>query len=116
MERNAIGWTTTSKTSASTNLTNHLLCRSMKFALVIGCLCAAAVAQPVEEPSPPNYEVKIVKTWIAMPDGVHLAASLYMPAGYMPAGGKTAERFPVLLEYLPYRKDDGTASATIPCI
>ncbi len=34
-----------------------------------------------------------------MPDGVRLAADLYMPAG-----GQAAEKFPVLLEYLPYRR------------
>ncbi len=36
-----------------------------------------------------------------MPDGVRLAADLYMPTG-----GVDGDRFPVLLEYLPYRKDD----------
>jgi uncharacterized protein len=36
-----------------------------------------------------------------MPDGVKLAATLYMPADL-----KRGERVPALLEYLPYRKDD----------
>ena len=36
---------------------------------------------------------------IPLPDGVRLAADLYVPSG-----GKPGERFPVLLEYLPYRK------------
>lgn len=40
-----------------------------------------------------------------MKDGVRLAATLYMPDG-----GKPGEKFPALLEYLPYRKDDGTAA------
>jgi predicted acyl esterase len=40
-----------------------------------------------------------------MPDGVRLAVTLYMPKGAPPGA-----RFPVLLEYLPYRKDDGTAA------
>jgi uncharacterized protein len=39
-----------------------------------------------------------------MPDGVRLAATLYMPAG-----AKAGERFPAVLEYHPYRKDDATA-------
>jgi putative CocE/NonD family hydrolase len=39
------------------------------------------------------------EAWILMPDGVRLAADLFLPQG-----GKTGERFPVLLEYLPYRK------------
>ncbi|MGH9495541.1 MAG: CocE/NonD family hydrolase [Candidatus Sulfotelmatobacter sp.] len=45
------------------------------------------------------------KTWIPMKDGVRLAATLYMPDG-----AKPGEKFPALLEYLPYRKDDGTAA------
>jgi predicted acyl esterase len=36
-----------------------------------------------------------------MPDGIRLAASLFMPADR-----KTGSKFPVLLEYLPYRKDE----------
>ena len=45
------------------------------------------------------------KAWIPMKDGVRLAATLYMPDG-----AKPGEKFPALLEYLPYRKDDGTAA------
>jgi putative CocE/NonD family hydrolase len=44
------------------------------------------------------------EAWIEMPDGVRLAADLYVPkAG---AKGKT---FPVILEYLPYRKTESRA-------
>lgn len=43
-----------------------------------------------------------------MPDGVRLSATLYMPEG------KTGEKFPALLEYLPYRKDDATAARDYP--
>jgi putative CocE/NonD family hydrolase len=39
--------------------------------------------------------------WITLPDGVRLSADLYRPTG-----GKAGERFPVLLEYLPYRKHE----------
>jgi putative CocE/NonD family hydrolase len=42
-----------------------------------------------------------------MPDGVHLAATLYLPDGANPAAPA-----PCLLEALPYRKDDVTASYT----
>jgi uncharacterized protein len=45
--------------------------------------------------------VRLVQASIPMPDGVQLAASLYMPADLQPG-----ERVPALLEYLPYRKDD----------
>jgi predicted acyl esterase len=45
--------------------------------------------------------IEIKEVWIPMPDGVRLAASLFMPADR-----KASARFPVLLEYLPYRKDE----------
>jgi putative CocE/NonD family hydrolase len=48
--------------------------------------------------------VRLVQASIPMPDGVKLAATLYMPAQLRPG-----ERVPALLEYLPYRKDDDTA-------
>jgi len=48
--------------------------------------------------------MRIERTWIPMPDGVRLAVTLYRPAS---AG--TEGRFPALLEYLPYRKDDQMA-------
>ncbi len=54
-------------------------------------------------PSPAAYQLRVEKTWIPMKDGVRLAVTLYMPAG-----GRASEHFPVLLEYLPYRKDDDT--------
>ena len=41
------------------------------------------------------------EVWIPMPDGVRLAADLYVPAAAGPQ-----ERLPVLLEYLPYRKTE----------
>lgn len=40
-----------------------------------------------------------------MNDGVRLAVNLYMPEG-----AKPEEKFPVILEYLPYRKDDWSLS------
>lgn len=48
------------------------------------------------------------EVFIPMPDGVRLAADLFVPAG------QTAP-LPVLLEYLPYRKPRG-AAATTRCI
>ena len=45
--------------------------------------------------------MRVERTWIPMSDGVRLAATLYLPAGAGPD-----DRFPPLLEYLPYRKDD----------
>jgi uncharacterized protein len=45
------------------------------------------------------------RSWIPMEDGVRLAASLFLPEGA--EAGRPA---PVVLEALPYRKDDATAS------
>ncbi|HMA15247.1 MAG: CocE/NonD family hydrolase, partial [Bacteroidota bacterium] len=39
--------------------------------------------------------------WIALADGTRLAARLWLP--------ETRERVPAILEFLPYRKRDGTA-------
>jgi putative CocE/NonD family hydrolase len=54
-----------------------------------------------QTPSMPAFQVEMRETRIAMPDGARLAADLYMPAG--DPGGTT---FPVILEYLPYRKTE----------
>jgi uncharacterized protein len=51
-----------------------------------------------------DHGVRLVSTFIPMPDGVQLAATLYMPADLKPG-----QRVPALLEYLPYRKDDDDA-------
>jgi predicted acyl esterase len=72
-------------------------------------LIAAPLALAVEPPSPPAYGVGMVSSWIPMKDGVRLAATLYMPEG-----AKPGEKFPALLEYLPYRKDDGIAARDYP--
>jgi hypothetical protein len=70
-------------------------------------LVVPAVA--AEPPSAPVYGVRMENVWIPMKDGVRLAATLYMPDG-----AKPGERFPALLEYLPYRKDDGTVAGDYP--
>ena len=74
--------------------------------LLLGLSLAATASEP---PSPPIYGVRMQQAWIPMKDGVRLAATLYMPDGARPG-----EKFPALLEYLPYRKDDGTAAEDYP--
>ncbi len=49
------------------------------------------------------------EVWIPMKDGVRLAATLYRPDAE-----KAGERRPVVFEYLPYRKDDGTLAGDYP--
>jgi uncharacterized protein len=66
-------------------------------------------ALAVEPPSPPTYGVHMENAWIPMKDGIRLSVTLYMPDG-----GKGGEKFPAVLEYHPYRKDDATASRDYP--
>ncbi|MGA2858261.1 MAG: CocE/NonD family hydrolase [Candidatus Sulfotelmatobacter sp.] len=75
----------------------------------IWLLLGAMPSLAIEPPSPPKYGVRMEQAWIPMKDGVRLSATLYMPDG-----AKPGERFPALLEYLPYRKDDGTAAHDFP--
>jgi uncharacterized protein len=79
-----------------------MLSRLIGVLLLTAFVSVAAAAVP---PSAPAYGVRLEKTWIPMKDGVRLAATLYMPAN-----PKAGERFPALLEYLPYRKDDDEAT------
>jgi putative CocE/NonD family hydrolase len=73
----------------------------------LGIPCCIAVT--VEVPSTPIYQVKMQPAWIPMKYGVRLAATLYVPQG-----AKPGEKFPALLEYLPYRKFDGAAPEDYP--
>lgn len=83
---------------------------SARFGLLFAILITAfSGASAVDSPSPPAYGVRMETAWIPMKDGIRLAATLYMPDGT-----RTGEHFPALLEYLPYRKDDGTAAGDYP--
>ena len=73
----------------------------MQRLMIVILLLAAGPGGAAEPPSSPDYGINIETTWITMPDGVRLAADLFIPAG-----GEAGKRFPVLLEYLPYRKDE----------
>ena len=75
---------------------------SRLFIILLGVTGVTAFS--VEPPSPPTYNIRMENGWIPMKDGVRLAVTLYMPEG-----GKAGEKFPAVLEYHPYRKDDGTA-------
>ena len=63
---------------------------------------APQAVEPAAEPA--RYEIRLETAWIAMPDGPRLSADLYMPQG-----GADDARYPVLLEYLPYRKHEARA-------
>lgn len=57
----------------------------------------------------PRFGFDVVKRWLRMPDGVRLAATIFMPRSR-----RKSQRFPVLLELLPYRKDDTFYLADYP--
>jgi hypothetical protein len=69
--------------------------------LLVPFAAVIVTASAAEGPSAPRYETALREAWITMPDDVRLAADLYVPEG-----AKAGERFPVLLEYLPYRKTE----------
>lgn len=71
---------------------------SVGLAATVLALATGSLAQGAS-PSEVAYGIAMREAAISMPDGVKLAADLYLPSG-----GRTGERFPVLLEYLPYRK------------
>jgi uncharacterized protein len=50
---------------------------------------------------PESYEVRVQEVWIPMGDGVRLSATLHVPVTK-----RAGEKFPAVLEYLPYRKDE----------
>ena len=76
--------------------------RRLWITLTLGLLTITTAANSQARlPNITHGGIEIKEVWIPMPDGVRLAASLFMPAD------REAEaRFPVLLEYLPYRKDE----------
>jgi hypothetical protein len=71
-------------------------------ALVSFAAPGARAAATRLEASPPTFDVALEEASIPLKDGTRLAADLWRPKGPGDRG-----RFPVLLEYLPYRKDDG---------
>jgi hypothetical protein len=77
-------------------------CASLALALLAALLAFAAPAGGRADDTPESlYEFEIERGWLRMPDGVRLSVTYFKP---LP---KTAdEHFPVLLELLPYRKDD----------
>jgi predicted acyl esterase len=85
-------------------------CKYLCLIVVFFLICSEVFyASPAEAAPPAKYTVHLVQQWIPMPDGTRLSATLYMPEN-----AKADEKFPALLEYLPYRKDDSTAGRDYP--
>ncbi len=70
-----------------------------RFAALLLLIPAFSAGAAPERPA--AYGIEIRPDWIAMADGVRLSADVYHPTG-----GRAGEKFPVLLEYLPYRKQE----------
>jgi len=64
---------------------------------LFGC---ATPPPPSGEP-PATYDFTVKLDWLTMPDGVPLSVTYWMPVAKTPS-----EKFPVVLEMLPYHKDD----------
>jgi uncharacterized protein len=61
----------------------------------------------VVEPLPEPVEI-IDPVWISMPDGCRLAARLWLPKS------AATKPVPAILEYIPYRRRDGTVISDAP--
>jgi putative CocE/NonD family hydrolase len=72
---------------------------------LLGCVLVLAAgttaAGPAAARTSVSYEISTREAWITMRDGVRLSATIYQPAPH-----RRGEKFPAVLEYLPYRKDE----------
>jgi predicted acyl esterase len=82
----------------------------MRWNIVVALTLAVLTITPIANsqsrlPDVTQDGIDIKEIWIPLPDGVRLAASLFMPADR-----ESTAKYPVLLEYLPYRKDESRNS------
>ena len=64
-------------------------------------ISSQAAPKTKTEPSPAIYDFTIENNWLTLKDGVRLSVTYYRPTPR-----SQGEKFPVLFEFLPYRKDD----------
>ncbi|CAF1393462.1 unnamed protein product [Adineta steineri] len=64
------------------------------------------VSTPTPSSTPTSTTTSTENVWLSMPDGVRLSTTLTIPVAK-----HGNEKFPVLLEYKPYRKDDNSFNA-----
>jgi len=70
--------------------------------VIAACFLALAPrGGPAQGAARGGYAYDVSRGFLAMPDGTHLAVTWYIPRAK-----HAGERFPALLEFLPYRKDD----------
>ena len=75
--------------------------RTLRFLPLLICLSAAAQARPAA--------VRLIDSSLTLRDGTRLAVTTYFPEPLEPG-----RRYPVLLELLPYRKDDAFLARDYP--
>mgnify|MGYP000515889400 FL=1 len=77
-----------------------------KLILIAGLVPVGGYFSYIPNASSANHhnKIEITEVSITMSDGIRLAADIYWPAG-----ADKKDRFPILLEYLPYRKDENRA-------
>ena len=69
----------------------------------------ARKAGPAPARAPAAYRFRTERGWLRMPDSMRLAVTYWRPIAW-----REGERFPVLLEYLPYRKEDSFYQRDFP--
>ncbi|MGI9262611.1 MAG: CocE/NonD family hydrolase, partial [Woeseiaceae bacterium] len=84
-----------------TKATIHFLTLAIATLVIAACTPAPDPTGATESDSAGASEPEIRTVWIPMEDGIRLAADIFMPTDAVEAG-----QYPVLLEYLPYRKDE----------
>ncbi len=84
------------------NKNNKLLFKisTLLFVFLISILSSVTPITQVDA-TPSIYDFTIETSWLTMKDGVRLAATFFKPVPR-----QEDEKFPVLFEFLPYRKDD----------
>lgn len=79
-------------------------------AMAVSCACAPGAPDKHDlDGSLAGDGIEFREAWIRMPDGVRLAADLWIPESH----GADAKH-PVLLEYLPYRKNESRSPRNYP--
>jgi uncharacterized protein len=69
--------------------------------LFLAFFAFSSLLLPASTRADASYDFRIEPGWVTMPDGIRLSMTTYLPVPK--AAG---EKFPVLFEMLPYRKDD----------
>ena len=85
--------------------------RASAIQLLTTYLMLQSTLQNIPGPKPGTYDFTSTDIWLTMPDGIRLSALLAIPVGK-----SSSDRFPVLLEYKPYRKNDGMYNFEYPAI